>query len=296
MPMLTTLRIGFPVKPVQTPLRTRVGEVGHAVEHRVDAGHDVLAVHQDARPPGRAQGHVEHRALLGHVDLLAREHGVDARPQAGRLGQREQEPQGLVGDAVLRVVEVEGDRLEREPLAPLRVLREERPQMNVAHLPVVLRSAAQAAGIMREALRARPRPPRASPWCPPNSKRSAESSLAANSPLPRELNRSKSGRAQHRHRHALVDGGRDGPAALARVGDAAREAVEIPALGERARGEIEQPRGDHAAAPPDLGDVAQIQVVAVVLRVPERRGLRVRARAPRALPALAWRRMLSPSA
>ncbi len=98
---------GLPGEAGPGPAAHAGGEVGHAVEHRVHAGHHVLAVHQDARPPGRAQRHVEHRALLGHVDLLAREHGVDARPQAGRLGQREQEPQGLVGDPVLRVVEVE---------------------------------------------------------------------------------------------------------------------------------------------------------------------------------------------
>ena len=35
--------------------------------------------------------------------------------------------------------------------------------------------------------------------------------------------------------------------------------------------QVEQPRGDHAAAPPDLGDVGEIEVVLVVLGIAQRR-------------------------
>ena len=62
-----------------------VGEVGHPVEHRVDVGHDVLAVDDDRRASRRAQRDVQHGAVLGDVDLLAAEHRVDARAQAGLL-------------------------------------------------------------------------------------------------------------------------------------------------------------------------------------------------------------------
>ena len=41
------------------------------------------------------------------------------------------------------------------------------------------------------------------------------------------------------------------------------------------RRQVEQPRGDHAAAPPHLGDVAQVEVVLVVLGVAQRRRFRV---------------------
>ena len=64
-----------------------VGEVGHPVEHGVDLGHDVLAVDDDRRAARCAQRHVQHGAVLGDVDLLAREHGVDALAQAGLLGE-----------------------------------------------------------------------------------------------------------------------------------------------------------------------------------------------------------------
>ena len=44
---------------------------------------------------------------------------------------------------------------------------------------------------------------------------------------------------------------------------------------ERRRGQVEQPRGDDAAAPPHLGDVAQVEVVLVELGFAQRRGLGV---------------------
>ncbi len=96
-----------------------VGEARHLVEHGVDLGHDVLAVHDDRRPSRRAQSDVQDGALLRDVDLLAAEHGVDARAQTGLLGQLHKEREGLVGDPVLRVVE---DRCRRpRPSAARRV-------------------------------------------------------------------------------------------------------------------------------------------------------------------------------
>ena len=44
---------------------------------------------------------------------------------------------------------------------------------------------------------------------------------------------------------------------------------------QRVGGEVEQPAGDDAAAPPHLGDRRQIEVVLVVLRMGQRRGLGV---------------------
>ena len=64
-----------------------VGEVGHLVEHGVHLRHDVLAVDDDRRALRRAQRHVQHGPILGDVDLLAAEHGVDPRPQAALVRQ-----------------------------------------------------------------------------------------------------------------------------------------------------------------------------------------------------------------
>ena len=58
-----------------------VGEVGHLVEHGMHLRHDVLAVHDDRCASRRAQGDVQDGAVLGDVDLVTAEHGVDPRAQ-----------------------------------------------------------------------------------------------------------------------------------------------------------------------------------------------------------------------
>ena len=81
-----------------------VAELGHLLEHGMHLGHDVLSIHQNAGALGRAQSHVQHGAILGDVDFLAAEHGFDPPTQVTFLGQLEQQLEGLVGDAVLRVI------------------------------------------------------------------------------------------------------------------------------------------------------------------------------------------------
>ena len=52
--------------------------------------HDVPAFDVDALARRRAQGHVQHRAPFGGVDLVAAEHGVDALAQGAGVGKRQQ--------------------------------------------------------------------------------------------------------------------------------------------------------------------------------------------------------------
>ena len=108
-----------------------VGEVGHLVEHGVDLRHHVLAVDDDGCSSRRAQGHVQDGPVFRDVDLLAPEHGVDALAQAGFLGQLQEQLERFVGDAVLRVVEVDAHRLGGHALAALGVVREELAQMQL---------------------------------------------------------------------------------------------------------------------------------------------------------------------
>src|SRR5690242_3325604 len=90
-------------------------------------------------------------------------------------------------------------------------------------------------------------------------------------------------RGEHVGGYGLVDRGVERPAPLARVGDMTSEAIELGRARERTRGEVEQPRADYAAAPPQLGDLGELEVVRVILRMAERsgfgvgRGLRARA-------------------
>ena len=98
-----------------------VGEGRHAVEDFVDLGNDVFAVNYDACAFGGAQSDVQDGAVFGDVDLVAAEHGFDVRLEAALFGQLQQQLQGLIGDAVLGVVEVDALGLGGEARAAIGV-------------------------------------------------------------------------------------------------------------------------------------------------------------------------------
>jgi hypothetical protein len=77
---------------------------------------------------------VQHRPVLGDVDVLAGEHRRDPLPQPGPLGQGVQRTEHLVGDQVLAVVDVQVRDLRGEPLAAPRVAVEQLPQMHGGEL------------------------------------------------------------------------------------------------------------------------------------------------------------------
>ncbi len=68
---------------------------------------------------GRAQRDVEHCALLGRIDDLAREHRIAARLDAGRFGEFDQERQRPGVDAMLGEIETEAAARDREALDAL---------------------------------------------------------------------------------------------------------------------------------------------------------------------------------
>src|SRR4051812_19236915 len=76
-------------------------------------------------------------AILCDVDLFATEHGVNARAQAGFRGKANEKAEGLVSNAVLRVIEIEADGFQRQTLAPLGIFREETAQMQLGNLLVM---------------------------------------------------------------------------------------------------------------------------------------------------------------
>ena len=95
----------------------RVGEGRHPVEHGVHFGHDVLAVDEDRLIARGPQRHMQDGAVFADVDLLASEHRVAPGGDAARLAEIDQQADGLIGDAVLGIVEMEPDGLDGEPLA-----------------------------------------------------------------------------------------------------------------------------------------------------------------------------------
>ena len=54
--------------------------------------------------------------LFRDVDFVPAKHGIDAGPQAGLLRQLQKELERLVGNAVLRIVEVDANGLDRHAL------------------------------------------------------------------------------------------------------------------------------------------------------------------------------------
>src|SRR5262249_59121916 len=92
------------------------------------------AVHHDRRASRRSQSHVENGAVFRHVDLVTPEHRVDAFPEAAFLGQPTRQRDGLVGDAILRIVEVDPDGLRGQTFPTRRIGGEERAEVAIRHL------------------------------------------------------------------------------------------------------------------------------------------------------------------
>ena len=121
--------IAFPVSAAHA-----VREVSHLVQDGMDQRHDVYSIYENLLLFRSSQSDMQDCPLLGNVDLFPAKHRIDARPQAGLFGEFEQQPNGLFGNAVLRVVEVDADRLNGEALPALGVLREQCFQIQVSIL------------------------------------------------------------------------------------------------------------------------------------------------------------------
>ena len=89
---------------------------------------------------------------------LAAEHRVDALAQPALVGELEQQAHRLVGDAVLRVVEVQARRLEANRSARRGIAREQLAQVAAAELRWCRSSAFQAGRSRGDALTPSPLP------------------------------------------------------------------------------------------------------------------------------------------
>ena len=99
--------------------------------------HHILAIHDDRSFARRAQRHVQNRALLRDVDLLAVEHRVDFRAQAALLRQLHKQSERLVRDAVLRIIQEKAQRFHGKPRSAIGVLREHFFQMHAPEFLVM---------------------------------------------------------------------------------------------------------------------------------------------------------------
>ncbi len=108
-----------------------LAEVAHPVERLVHLLDHVDAVDDQRALARHPQRHVQHGAVLGDVDVLAGEHRFAALLDATLAGQLAEQDHRLVGDPVLREVEVEAGAVGDQPLAARRVGVEEVAQLGV---------------------------------------------------------------------------------------------------------------------------------------------------------------------
>jgi len=109
-------------------------KIRHPVEDGANLWHDVLAVDDDRCTGRRAQGGVQDCAVFSDIDLASREHGRDPLLEARVFRKLEQEPQRLIGNPILRVIEIDPHRGSGQAFAASRVVREQLTQMQLPNL------------------------------------------------------------------------------------------------------------------------------------------------------------------
>src|SRR2546423_11385321 len=81
------------------------------------------------------------------------------------------------------------------------------------------------------------------------------------------------GCCEYECRHGFVDGGSNRPTTFARIREMTLEFMQIGTLEQGAGCEVEQPRADHAATPPDFRYIGKVEIILVVLRATQWRRL-----------------------
>lgn len=81
---------------------------------------------------------MEHRPVLGSVDFLPAEHGMDFISQVGLLRQFYQQFHRLFGDAVLGVIKQDFIEPQREALEPLGIASKEISHVDTGYFLLVL--------------------------------------------------------------------------------------------------------------------------------------------------------------
>src|SRR5437879_9193590 len=82
-------------------------------------------------------------------------------------------------------------------------------------------------------------------------------------------------RRQYRGWCGGLDGRENRPAPFAGIGNAARKTIERRLFEKGDGGQVEEPRCDDAAAPPDFRNIREIEVIPIVLWIAQGRSLRV---------------------
>ncbi len=95
----------------------------------MDVGDHVVTVDLDHGADRRPQRGVQHGAVLGGVDAVPPQHGVDPPGHPGSLGQGQERGQDVVGHPVLGRVDDQIPHRPGEPLGPVGIVGEQRAQV-----------------------------------------------------------------------------------------------------------------------------------------------------------------------
>src|SRR5208282_1542074 len=123
--------------PLPFPAADAIGERGHLIQHRMYLGDNIYAAHLDLRASWSSQCNVQHRAAFRDVDLLATKHCVTTVSNASLVGQLYQQPNGFIGNSVLRIVEVKAGSLSSQSLAAPGIAGKQLSQVDILKLLVV---------------------------------------------------------------------------------------------------------------------------------------------------------------
>ena len=109
-----------------------VGEVGHLVQHGMDIGHHIPAVDGGSRRrAARAARHEERRGFSETLIFSPRNMASMRSRRPDSSASCSSSSQGFVGDPVLRIVEIDPGRFERQPLAAVAILGKKLPQVEL---------------------------------------------------------------------------------------------------------------------------------------------------------------------
>src|SRR5215469_11339875 len=122
IPILITLRIRFPVYPFHSPLRIWFAKAAILSSTACTWGTTCV--------PRSSESGMQNCAIFRDIDLVTTKHGIDTLPQTTFFGQLNEQPECVVGDTILRIVEEQTHGFCRHSLATLWVISKELAQVH----------------------------------------------------------------------------------------------------------------------------------------------------------------------
>ena len=129
---------GFSGVPLPMAVSNLVAETGHAVQHPMNAGHHVFAVHHDLGANRCPKGRVQHGTFFGDVDFFPSEHGINPVLETAFPRQIQKQFNGFIGDTVLGKIQINARCFSGHPLAAAGISLKEFAEMEIPDPIMVL--------------------------------------------------------------------------------------------------------------------------------------------------------------